>query len=230
MATTATAAPGKTDFVKDFLQHDPEARAKTVNQAWQDAGFEGTISPTLVNKTRVKMNLTGNRRGKSKAAARKRPTPKQPATATETPGKTSFLKEFLHDNPHGNVAAVNQAWQDAGFTGTISPALVNKTRASLGLTGNLRGKTKKTKTAAKAKAPYTGMKRGRKPQETNTAVNGQPSGQPRGRKSGRTLALTDLEADIDRLIFKTMAIGDLMEIEDSLRRVRRLLYAALTRS
>ena len=74
---------------------------------------------------------------------------------------------------------------------------------------------RKTKTAAKAKAPYTGKKRGRKPKETTAAVNGQP----RGRKSGRTLALTDLEADIDRLLFKAMEIGDLTEIEDSLRRV-----------
>jgi hypothetical protein len=223
MATAATAAPGKTDFVKEFLQNSPEAKAKAVSQAWQAAGFEGTISPTLVNKTRVRMNLTGNRRGKSKAAARKKPALRKPATATETPGKTSFLKEFLHDNPQGNVSAVNQAWQAAGFAGSISPALVNKTRASLGLTGNLR---KKTRTAAKAKAPYTGKKRGRKAKESTVAANGQP----RGRKSGRTLALTDLEADIDRLLFKAMAIGDLTEVEDLLRRVRRSLYGALTRS
>jgi hypothetical protein len=225
MATVATATPGKTDFVKEFLNKNPQGNVKAVNEAWQAAGFEGTISPTLVKKTRAKMKLTGNRRGKSKAAARKKPAPRKPATATETPGKTSFLKEFLHDNPQGNVAAVNQAWQAQGFAGTISPALVNKTRAELGLTGNLR---KKTRTAAKAKLPYTGKKRGRKPKEATAAVNGQPTGQPRGRKSGRTLALTDLEADIDRLLFKTMAIGDLTEIENSLRRVRRLLYGALT--
>jgi hypothetical protein len=149
--------------------------------------------------------------------------------ATATPGKTSFVKEFLHDNFQGNTQAVNEAWQAQGFAGTISPALVNKTRASMGLTGNLRGKPKKTKTAAKAKPPYTGKKRGRKPKETATAVNGQPGGQPRGRKSGRTIALNDLEAEIDRLIFKTMSIGNLTEIENSLRQVRRLLYGALTR-
>ena len=42
------------------------------------------------------------------------------------------------------------------------------------------------------------------------------------------MVLNDLEADIDRLLFKAMAIGDLTEIEDSLRRARRLLYGALT--
>jgi hypothetical protein len=150
-------------------------------------------------------------------------------TATKTPGKTSFVKEFLNGNPQGNATAVNGAWQAAGFDGTISPALVNKTRALLRLTGNLRSQPKKSKTSAKRKQSSTGKKRGRPRKETTAAFNGEPTGQPRGRKSARTIALTDLEADVDRLIFKLMAIGDLTEIEDSLRRVRRLLYGALTR-
>jgi len=147
-------------------------------------------------------------------------------TATATPGKTSFVKEFLNDNPRGNPQAVNDAWKAAGFEGTISPTLVNKTRALLGLTGNLRDKTGKM---SKAKTTPTGKKRGRKPKETTAQVNGKPTGQTRGGKIARTLALTDLEADIDRLIFKAITIGDLTEIEDSLRRARRLLYGALTR-
>ena len=90
----------------------------------------------------------------------------------------------------------------------------------MGLTGNLRWKTKKPKTAAKGKATSTGKKLGRPRKEPTSAVNGQS----RGRKSARTLALTELEADIDRLIFKVMGVGDLTEIEDSLRQARRLLY------
>src|SRR5271157_116731 len=137
MPKTATT-PGKTSFVKDFLNDHPQGNTKAVNEAWQAAGFEGTISPTLVNKTRVK--LTGKRRGYSKTAAKEKSAPNMPKTATATPGKTSFLKEFLHDHPQGNVKAVNEAWQAAGFDGTISTALVYKVRASLGLTGNLSGK------------------------------------------------------------------------------------------
>src|SRR5208282_5817479 len=140
---TATKSQGKTSFVKEFLQGNPQANTKAVNEAWQAAGFEGTISPTLVNKTKVKMNLTGNLRGNSKTAAKGKSAPRMPKTATAAPGKTSFLKEFLHDNPQGNVKAVNEAWTAAGFDGTISEALVYKARASLGLTGNLQGKTKK---------------------------------------------------------------------------------------
>ena len=227
MAKTARDQ-GKTGFVKEFLKKNPQGNVQAVNEAWAAAGKDGTVGSTLIQKLRSQMGLTGNLRAKPKpkAAAKNKPTPKKAKAETATPGKTSFLKEFLHDNPQGNVAAVNAAWQAQGFAGTISPALVNKTRASMGLTGNLRGKPKKTKTAAKAKAPYTGKKRGRKPKETAAAANGQP----RGRKSGRTIALTDLEADIDRLVFRVMEIGNLTEIEDSLRRVRRLLYGALTGS
>ena len=217
MPGTATATPGKTSFVKEFLNDHPDGTTKTVNEAWQAAGFEGTISPTLVNKTRVKMNLTGSLRGNSKTAAKEKSAPRLPKTASATPGKTSFLKEFLHDNPQGNVKAANEAWQAAGYDGTISTALVYKARASLGLTGNLSGKTK---TSAEGKATPTGKKLGRPRKESTAPVTGQP----RGRKSARILALTELEADIDRLIFKVMGVGDLTEIEDSLRQARRLLY------
>ena len=141
-------------------------------------------------------------------------------TATATPGKTSFVKDFLNANPQGNTKAVNEAWQAAGYDGTISTALVYKARASLGLTGNLSGKTKKSK----AKATSTGKKLGRPRKEPTAPVTGKP----RGRKSARTLALTELEADIDRLIFKVMGVGDLTEIEGSLRQARWLLYGVLT--
>src|SRR5271157_995971 len=220
MPRTATPTPGKTSFVKEFLNANPQGNTKAVNEAWQAAGFEGTINPTLVNKTRVKMNLTGNLGGNSKTAAKEKSAPRMPKTAIVSPGKTMFVKEFLNDNPQGNVKAANEAWTAAGFDGTISETLVYKTRALLGLTGNLSGKTKKSE----AKAPSTGKKLGRPPKEPTAAGTEQP----RGRKSARTLALTELEADIDRLIFRVMAVGDLTEIEDSLRRARRLLYGALT--
>ena len=219
MPGTATATPGKTSFVKDFLNANPQGTTKTVNEAWQAAGFEGTISPTLVNKTRVK--LTGNLRGNSRTAAKEKSAPRMPKTAIVSPGKTSFLKEFLNDHPEGNVKAVNEAWTAAGFDGTISTALVYKARASLGLTGNLSGKTKKSK----AMTTSTGKKLGRPHEEPTAPVTGQP----RGRKSNRSLALNELEAEIDRLIFKVMDVGDLTEIEAALRRARRLLYGALTR-
>jgi hypothetical protein len=89
-------------------------------------------------------------------------------------------------------------------------------RAQLGLAGNLRGK-KKT-------AP-TGKRPGRPPKVTTAAVNGKSA----GRKSGRTIALEDLEADIDRLLFKIMAVGGFPEIEQTLRQARRMLYGRFNR-
>ena len=89
----------------------------------------------------------------------------------------------------------------------------------MGLTGNLRGTTK----TSNGRATSTGKKRDRPRKETAAAVNVQPREQ-----SAPARVLNDLEADIDRLIFKAMAIGDLTEIEDSLRQARRLLYGALT--
>ena len=91
----------------------------------------------------------------------------------------------------------------------------------MGLTGNLRGKTR---TSAKAKSPYTGKKRGRPPKATTAAVNMR-----RGRKSGQTIALENLEAEIDRLLFQVMGIGDLPEVEQTLRQARRLLYGGFSR-
>src|SRR5271165_3878673 len=168
MATTATATPGKTSFVKDFLNANPQGTTKTVNEAWQAAGMKGTISHPIISQVRKKLGLTGNLRGNSETAAKGKSAPNKPKTVTATPGKTSFLKEFLHDNPQGNVKAVNEAWQAAGYDGTISTALVYKARASLGLTGNLHGKTEKSE----AKTTSTGKKLGRPRKEPTAAGSG----------------------------------------------------------
>ena len=212
MPKTATATPGKTGFVKDFLNGNPQANAKAVNEAWTAAGMSGTISHPIISLVRKQLGLTANLSAKPKAAANEKPAPKMSKTAS-TPGKTMFVKEFLHDHPLGNVDAVNTAWTTAGFEGTISGTLVNQMRAKLGLAGNLRAKTEKPKKSA------TGKKLGRPRRETTAAVNVQP-------RIIRSTVLDDLEADIDRLIFKAMGIGDLTEIEDALRRARRLLYVS----
>jgi opacity protein-like surface antigen len=214
---TATKSQNKTSFVKEFLHDNPDGNIKAVNDAWAAAGMTGTIGSTLIYKMRSEMGLSGNLRAKSKprTAAKAKSTAKMSKTAS-SPGKTMFVKEFLNDHPQSNVIAVNEAWQAAGFDGTISPTLINKMRASLGLTGNFRGNKKKSKTSA------TGRKQGRPRKETAATVNGQPRG-------NRSTVMDDLEADIDRLIFKAMAIGELTEIENSLRQARRLLYGALTR-
>jgi hypothetical protein len=64
MPATRTRDQGKTSFVKELLIDQPMANTKAVNEAWSAAGMEGSISETLVNKTRSSMGLAGNLRGK----------------------------------------------------------------------------------------------------------------------------------------------------------------------
>ena len=76
-------------------------------------------------------------------------------TATATPSKTDFVKDFLQRNPLGNVRAVNDAWAAAGMTGKIGDTLINKMRSTLGLTGNLRAKPTSKSSAPAKSAPRT---------------------------------------------------------------------------
>ncbi len=59
MATIATATPGKTSFVKQFLNDHPDGTTKTVNEAWQAAGMKGTISHPIISQVRKKLVLPG---------------------------------------------------------------------------------------------------------------------------------------------------------------------------
>jgi len=160
-------------------------------------------------------------------------------TATRRGGKTQFVKEVLGKNARANAAAVNLAWKAAGRNGTISATLVNKLRSALGLAGNLRSTVKKKNGHPPfEKAPYTGKKRGRKPKNLATAGfvlspsygNGRKTEQtaepvePRGKAKIHFGSLEEVEADIDRLIFKVMALGGMSAVEDTLRQARRLLY------
>jgi hypothetical protein len=136
------------------------------------------------------------------------------STAARSPGKTSFVKEVLIDNPHANPKAVNEAWAAAGMKGTISTALVNKMRARMGLSGNLRGKGKTALAADKLYRP---------------APSPSVRLAPKGPRSARDRALFDLEREIDRLLFKVMGIGDLPDVAESLRAARRLLFMSARR-
>jgi hypothetical protein len=158
-------------------------------------------------------------------------------------GKTEFVQEVLAKNPLANTTAVNDEWKSTGQTGSISATLVNKQRAALGLAGNLRAKNKtKPDSAPVNKVQYTGKKRGRKPKGTVTDTvlhtaphsNGRKTDPPavtlelRGKTSRHHESLEELEADIDRLLFKVMGLGGLSAIEESLRQTRRLLYGGFS--
>ncbi len=94
MAATKTRDQGKTSFVKEYLIDHPQANTHLVNGAWAEAGMEGTISETLVNKTRSQMGLTGNLRG---VPRRKRES--VAASATTTAVKPPYTGKKRGANP-----------------------------------------------------------------------------------------------------------------------------------
>lgn len=152
-----------------------------------------------------------------------------PATIARDQGKTAFIKKVLFDDEFANAAKINELWIDGGHDGSISVSLVNKMRSEMGLTGNLRRGPKSL-----AKKPYTGKKRGRKPKSAGVApAAATDSGSIttsstsfRGRNA-RLNRLVDVEADIDRLLFKVMALDGLAEVEEALRQARRMVYRVI---
>jgi hypothetical protein len=150
-------------------------------------------------------------------------------------GKTAFVREVLKNNPYANAQDVIDQWQAEGHEGSISGTLVNKQRSLMGLAGNLRGRRRRRRSASATgeTGPSTRKKRGRKPKSTTAAgagvaSNGRSANGSRVRAGGRHNQLVALEADLDHLLFKVMNLGELPEIEASLRKARRLLYEALT--
>ncbi len=147
------------------------------------------------------------------------------ATGTRSPGKTQFIREILARDPQANARKIREAWEEEGYEGTISQTLVNKQRSLLGLAGNIKGGRPKGSGVLVTNETYTGKKRGRKPKsEVFNASSGVERRGTSGRRSGQ---LSQIEAEIDRLLFRVMDLGGLETIEDSLRQARRLLYRAL---
>ncbi len=149
-----------------------------------------------------------------------------PATTTRKQGKTLFVKETLIDNPQATTAVVNEAWAAAGMAGTISETLVTKMRSQMGLSGNLRGKSDKESGSTTASLTRAGAKR--RHQERQAA---SPSGaghveDVRGRIGTRAELLADVEADLDRLLFRVMSLGNLPSVANAIRETRRALYRA----
>src|SRR6516225_211345 len=137
MATvTPTRNVSKTGFVKEFLNDNPQANTRAVNEAWAAAGFEGTISPTLVTKLRSQLGLTGNiPKGPGKKAeveASARPTGKKRGRrkgATRrggNQGKSAFVVKHLRQSPDADDEQINEAWASAGNEGGISGSLMYK--------------------------------------------------------------------------------------------------------
>jgi hypothetical protein len=138
------------------------------------------------------------------------------ARSTRNQGKSMFVKEHLNDHPEANHRAVNEAWRAAGMSGSISPTLVSRMRSRMGLVANGRG-------GRRGKSRTKAARRGRSPLLAGAVGNDAAIQMDRGRRN----SLMALEVEIDRLLMKVASIGTLPEVEDSLRKTRRQLYAGL---
>src|SRR5438105_1081151 len=110
MATATARRLGKTGFVKEYLNDNPQANARAVNEAWNEAGFDGTISNTLVTRLRSELGLTGNiPKGPGKKveaeagtisvpAIKKRRRGKRTTVRGGQQGKTAFVRDFIKEN------------------------------------------------------------------------------------------------------------------------------------
>jgi hypothetical protein len=66
MATVKTKTEGKSGFLKEFFVDHLDASKATIDEAWQEAGNEDTISKSLISKIRKDLALTGKGRSKAK--------------------------------------------------------------------------------------------------------------------------------------------------------------------
>ncbi len=164
------------------------------------------------------------------------------STSVRNKGKTEFVQEVLRKNPKANTTAVNEAWTEAGREGAISATLVNKQRAAMGFAGNLRASNKSRTSSPPGSATAspgakTSRKQGASP--VASALHGQASSngsnmahaatsERSAKATDRLGLLEELEADLDRLLFKVMGMGNLSAVENSLRQTRRLLYGSFS--
>ena len=83
------------------------------------------------------------------------------------------------------------------------------------------GLSERLRVGEAAKPAYTGKKRVGRPK--SASLNGDaltaslPVGETRAKVGGRPPELSQIEADIDRLLFRVMSLGGMEDIEDSLR-------------
>jgi hypothetical protein len=142
--------------------------------------------------------------------------------------KTEFIAEFLRLNPKANAKAVNEAWAEAGHPGSVSVTLVQKLRAELGLAGNLRGRSRRAKVSGRtgrAKAASRG-KAGPGVRANGSSAGGEsaaPAREKRVRGGDRERVLDEVEGELDRMIFRLIALGGLEPVEHALRSARRVI-------
>ena len=140
------------------------------------------------------------------------------AATGKTQSKSGFLLEFLQENPGATEAEAKEAWQEAGNEGTVSSSSFYNAKSALAKNGSA---APASKSKAKAKGPAKGLKAVR----SFTPSGGSNGGfAPRASSPGHFAPEIDaVEGEIDELIFRLKGLGGVPDVEEALRRARRLL-------
>jgi hypothetical protein len=213
----AQRGEGKAAFVRQLLRKNPAANPNAVNTAWKAAGKPDTIARSHIMSIRAEMGLTQKRAPEPKLGkgATMRMPPAQTGGRTVpagnprfNQGKSAFLRELYKKDPSASFKAVNEAWKRAGKPGAISEPLTYLVRSEMGITKKRGVKRKASVTMAKKPAPSGAGRPG-----SAAATVAVPAPQ--------TKTALDLEAEIDRLLFKVIEKGGMEDVEDALRSARR---------
>jgi hypothetical protein len=150
------------------------------------------------------------------------------ATTGKGQNKSTFLLDLLKRNPQTTFAQAEEAWKAAGNEGTVSSSSFYNAKTALGKPANgaftASGKGRPAaKSMAKSPAKATTIWRAAKPEETADGPRAS-AGRPKAssmRDQGPVLDA--VEGEIDELIFKLKGLGGVPDVEEALRRARRML-------
>ena len=114
--------PSKSAFTRDVLTKNNQASFKAVNEAWKEAGHEGSISDALVKQVRSEMKLTRNARLGPKAAG-------GDASAQKTTGAPPLTKSVVAKRPVGRPPKANGKHEPALTATGPKPKLTSGNRS-----------------------------------------------------------------------------------------------------
>ncbi len=140
--------------------------------------------------------------------------------------KTAFIRDLYDKDPKVNFEEANKAWKAAGNEGDLSRNTFYNLKSEWNKASASDGGTVTPKPKAQPKAKDTKARRATTPAAAN-GLEAAPTPAPRTPvargEEGRERLLVEAESDIDGLLDKLKGVGGLPEVEETLRRARRLL-------
>jgi len=79
MATLKGKNEGKSMFLKEYLVDHPDAGTEVIDEAWREAGNEGTISASLIGKVRKDLGRRASGRRLTRSLTPAGPDPRSEA-------------------------------------------------------------------------------------------------------------------------------------------------------